>query len=101
MFQIRPYIIISSFAFSLAACNHENEPAPSTGTDADARAPSASDAVPADNAQNFDTSSGGTISQAGDVPETSGGTNLAGTGGGVGRSANDGKDAPSTIGKGK
>ncbi|HYP88284.1 MAG TPA: hypothetical protein VEQ59_09020 [Polyangiaceae bacterium] len=94
MFQIRYFIIVSSLAL-LAACNHENNPDPAVGTDADARAPSASEATAPDNAQNFDTSSGGTISQAGDVPETTGGS-TSGSGGGVGRSANDGKDAPST-----
>jgi hypothetical protein len=97
MFQIR-YPLITSLALLFSACNHENEPTPASSADADARAPSASDSVPPDTAKNFDDNTGG-INRAGDVPGPLGGGGLGGLGGGVGRSANDGKDAPpSTIG---
>lgn len=97
MFNTRYALITSLFLLSFA-CNHENERDPASGSDADARAPSSSEAMPSDNAANFDT--GGTENRANDVPGPVGGTGIGGFAGGVGRSANDGsKDAaPSTIG---
>ena len=99
MFQIR-YPIIASIALLAFGCNHDNEAPPSVGADADARAPSASDAVSTDTANNFD-SVGGTTNQAGDIPGPVGGSSMAGIGGGVGRSGNDGDKAPSTMGTGQ
>jgi hypothetical protein len=91
------YVLISSLALWMSACNHDNEPPPASA-DADARGPSSPEDVPTDATTNAGPSTGGTISQAGDVPGAGGG-GLGGSGGGVGRSANDGKkDAPSTIG---
>jgi hypothetical protein len=93
------YVLISSLALFAFACNHENEPPPASA-DADARGPSSPDAVPVDATTNVGPSTGGTISQAGDVPGPPGGSGFGGSAGGIGRSANDGKKdgAPSTIG---
>lgn len=90
--------LIACFALSIVGCNHENERDPASA-DADARGPSSPEMVPSDATTNVGPSTGGTISQAGDVPGPGGG-GWGGMGGGVGRSANDGsKDvAPSTIG---
>ena len=94
------YALIPSLAL-LFACNHGNEPEPASA-DADARGPSSPADVPADAMTNAGPSTGGSISQAGDVPGPGGG-GFGGMGGGVGRSANDGlkSSAPSTIGTGQ
>jgi len=95
-----PCVLISTFALLAFACNHENERDPAAA-DADLRGPSSPESVPSDATTNVVPSSGGSISQAGDVPGPGGGFGgTSGSGGGVGRSGNDGtKDAaPSTIG---
>ena len=97
MHRIR-YALIVGVALASFACNHENEREP-VSADADARGPSSPDQVPSDATTNVGPSTGGTISQAGDVPGPGGGG--FGGSGGVGRSANDGsKDPKSTIGTG-
>lgn len=95
------HVLLGSLALWLCACNHENGPAPASA-DADARGPSSPDAVPTDATTNVGPSTGGTISQAGDVPGAPGGGGFGGAAGGLGRSTNDGtkNPAPSTVGSG-
>lgn len=83
MRKVRHVLIISA-ALSIVACNHESEREPAS-PDADARGPSSPDAVPSDATTNVSPSTGGSISQAGDVPGPPGGGGFGGAAGGLGR----------------
>jgi len=88
------YCFAAVSGFALLGCNHADRPTtPATpemgaGTDADAR--SAGDVQSEYADKNYGTDVGGSASRAGTPPETLGGTSNMTSGGGVGRSDNDG-----------
>jgi hypothetical protein len=94
MFKIR--YVLPLLGVALFACNHENDrpTTPETGTSADIPGPdsearAAGDVQTEEASKNYAESGGGSLSRSGEVPAM-GGTGMGGTGGGVGRSDNNG-----------
>ena len=89
------YCFVAVFGLALSACNHETDrpttpetPEMGAGTDSDARAAGDVQSDYAD--KNYATDAGGSNSRAGAVPEPPAGSAMSGSGGGVGRSDNNG-----------